>query len=244
MYQNYIFDLYGTLFDIRTDEGMEQLWDKMALFYTFNGAAYESEKLEEKYCEYVDDEKKAVKAKHPKFTKIDIEIKNVFKKLYTDCGVKPSRELMEVTARLFRCLSTTMNVKPYDGVFELFELLHKKGKKIYLLSNAQHSFTEPELRSAGIYDKFDGVLISSDELCCKPDSAFYQKLFNKFDLKKEESIMIGNDATSDIKGANDFGIDSLYIHTEISPQPMPENPGSTYVIEDGDFRKIAELIVK
>ena len=56
--------------------------------------------------------------------------------------------------------------------------------------------------------------------------------------------MIGNDATSDIKGANDFGIDSLYIHTEISPQPMPKNPGSTYVIEDGDFRKIAKLIVK
>ncbi|MCQ4021575.1 MULTISPECIES: HAD family hydrolase [unclassified Ruminococcus] len=244
MYQNYIFDLYGTLFDIRTDEGMESLWENMASFYTFNGAAYAPEQLEEKYCEYVAAEKEAVKAKHPKFTKIDIEIKNVFKKLYTDCDVKPSRELVEITARLFRCLSTTMQVKPYDGVFDLFELLHSKGKKIFLLSNAQRSFTEPELRAAGIYDKFDGVLISSDALCCKPDVAFYKKLFTKFDLKKEESIMIGNDATSDIKGANDFGIDSLYIHTEISPQPMPENVDSTYVVEDGNFRKIAQLIVK
>ena len=244
MYQNYIFDLYGTLFDIRTDEDKKSLWKQMAAFYTFNGALYKPKHFKKKYCEYAQAEKETVIQEHPEYTKIDIEIKNVFKKLYTDCGVTPSKELVEVTARLFRCLSTTMQVKPYKGVFELFDELHKKGKKIFLLSNAQRSFTEPELRSAGIYDKFDGVLISSDELCCKPDTAFYQKLFDKYGLKKEESIMIGNDATSDIKGATDFGIDSLYIHTEISPQPMPKHPGSTYVIKDGDFRKISKLIVR
>ena len=30
MYKNYIFDLYGTLVDIRTDEGKNSLWKKMS----------------------------------------------------------------------------------------------------------------------------------------------------------------------------------------------------------------------
>ena len=32
-YQNYVFDLYGTLVDIHTDEEQQMLWEKMAMFY-------------------------------------------------------------------------------------------------------------------------------------------------------------------------------------------------------------------
>ena len=33
MYKNYIFDLYGTLIDINTDEWNVQLWKKMQILY-------------------------------------------------------------------------------------------------------------------------------------------------------------------------------------------------------------------
>ena len=33
MYQNYIFDLYGTLVDIHTNEKKAYLWKKMSLFF-------------------------------------------------------------------------------------------------------------------------------------------------------------------------------------------------------------------
>lgn len=32
-YDNYVFDLYGTLIDIRTDENDLKAWEKMARFY-------------------------------------------------------------------------------------------------------------------------------------------------------------------------------------------------------------------
>ena len=41
MYQNYIFDLYGTLVDIHTNEKKAYLWKKMSLFFGMKGAAYE-----------------------------------------------------------------------------------------------------------------------------------------------------------------------------------------------------------
>ena len=40
MFKNYIFDLYGTLIDIRTDEDDKALWEKMVLFYGYREAEY------------------------------------------------------------------------------------------------------------------------------------------------------------------------------------------------------------
>ena len=56
----------------------------------------------------------------------------------------------------------------YDGVIELLEGLKQAGKKIYLLSNAQESFTIPEMEELGILPYFDGIMISSEEKVCKP----------------------------------------------------------------------------
>lgn len=45
MYRNYIFDFYGTLADIRTDEENPFLWKKMSEIYSALGASYEPEEL-------------------------------------------------------------------------------------------------------------------------------------------------------------------------------------------------------
>ena len=42
-YESYIFDLYGTLVDIRTDEEKKELWSKLALFYVYYDAHYTPE---------------------------------------------------------------------------------------------------------------------------------------------------------------------------------------------------------
>lgn len=39
-YENYIFDLYGTLIDIHTDEEEKALWKALAKFYRAHGAFY------------------------------------------------------------------------------------------------------------------------------------------------------------------------------------------------------------
>ena len=49
MYETCIFDLYGTLVDIHTDEKKEELWEKLALFYAFYGAFYTPGELREAY---------------------------------------------------------------------------------------------------------------------------------------------------------------------------------------------------
>ncbi len=242
MYKNYIFDLYGTLIDINTDEWGDEIWKKMAILYGYRGAHYTYDELNKEYGRLVEKEKKAVSRRHPEYSTIDIKIEKVFRGLYTQKGVKATKAQVLYTAEAFRCFSTKY-IKLYDGVLDLLDTLKAKGKKIYLLSNAQRSFTENELNMLGLTDYFDGICISSDEECSKPDVNYYKILFERYGLEKSDSIMIGNDFRSDIGGAADFGIDSLYIHQSISPD-IDGELRSTYTIMDGDVFKIKGYTVK
>ena len=242
MYKNYIFDLYGTLIDINTDEWCDDLWKKMAVLYGYKGAHYTYDELKGEYLNLVSLEKVAVRKRHPEYSVVDIKIEKVFKKLFTQKGVKVTKAQVAFVAEAFRCYSTKY-IKLYDGVIDLLDTLKAKGKKIYLLSNAQRYFTENELNMLGLTEYFDGICISSDEECSKPDSCYYKTLFDRYGLEKSESIMIGNDYLSDIGGAADFGIDSLYIHQSISPD-IEDELRSTYTVMDGDVYKIKKLTVK
>ncbi len=241
MYKNYIFDLYGTLIDINTNEWDMDLWKKMALWYGYKGAIYTPEELNSAYGRLVKEEKVKIHKKHKGYTVIDIKIEKVFRKLYTEKNIKVSKAQVLETAAVFRCYSTVY-IKLYDGVIDLLDTLKAKGKKIYLLSNAQRSFTENEIIMLGLEKYFDGIVISSDEECSKPDVNYYKILFERYFLKKDESIMIGNDYISDISGAADFGIDSLYIHQSISPE-IKGKLKSNYKIMDGDVYKIKKMLV-
>lgn len=220
-YHNYIFDLYGTLVDIRTDESGRALWEHMCLFYGYNGAQYEAEQLYQSYLSLVHTKEKALKQEHTvryaHESYPEIPIETVFRELYEAKGVSPNPELILHTGQMFRAYSTKY-IRLYAHAKELLAALKEAGKGVYLLSNAQRIFTEYELRYLGIYDLFDGILISSDQGCKKPDERFYGILMDRYGLHAAESLMIGNDMDTDIAGAHKVGMDGFYIHSAISPR--------------------------
>jgi len=233
MYQNYIFDLYGTLIDIRTNETKSYLWKKFALMLKLQGAEYTPSGLKKHYNELVLQEQTLLLEKMRRtyhretldISNIEIPLENVFEKLLTRRGVAADTKLIQHIGIFFRTLSLE-HIALFEGAKELLDRLHIAGKKIYLLSNAQRIFTEPEMRMLNIYNAFDGILYSSDTGVQKPETSFYQALFDKFSLEKKDSVMIGNDRTADIEGAYHFGIDSMYIHTVQSTpfsEELPEN---------------------
>ena len=241
MYKNYIFDLYGTLVDIRTNERKSYLWEKTAAFYGLQGAGYTAKEFKEAYLFYCKEEMERVKKETG--TKCpEIELEKVFLRLFLEKEVEADMKLAIYAGQMFRVISTNY-VKLYDGVIDFLENLKKQQKKIYLLSNAQYIFTKYEMDYLDITKYFDGIVISSKEQCEKPDTAFYQIVLERYGLKKEESIMIGNDLITDIKGSYEAGLDSLYIHSNISPE-HDVSCMAKYKVMDGDFRKISSLILK
>lgn len=234
MYKNFIFDLYGTLVNIHTNETKSFLWKKLALFYSYNGANYKPNELKKAYLEKVNNKlKENTKTKYP-----DIELSSVFKELYENKSVNPDSSLISCSLRLFRGLSTEY-IALYPGVKELLEELKAKHKKIYMLSNGQREFTVPELKYLGIHDYFDGLYSSSDIEICKPDKAFFNYLIEREHLNKEESIFIGNDHICDVEGAKAASLHCVYIHSNQSRKVSKVD--SNYTIWDGDVAKILEI---
>ena len=204
MYTNYIFDLYGTLIDINTDEESMDFWYKLSLFYSFKGALYNAEELRESYRALVKlNLDNLMDSKYP-----DFPLETVFSKLYTNKNILPSDELIMDTAHFFRT-SSIKYIKLYDSVIELLELLKKKGKKIYLLSNAQRIFTLYEMRLLGIEKYFDDILCVEDVKNAKPSGEGILKLLEKYNLSKNEALMIG-DSDADYFASVDANI-SCYL---------------------------------
>lgn len=237
MYRNYIFDFYGTLADIRTDESNPYLWKKMSEIYSAMGASYQPEELQEDFRRLEWEEAARIGRKDA-----EPDLRKVFEQLYQQKGIPCDRDRARLTAVTFRVLSREY-IRLYDGVEELLRELRTRGRRIYLLSNAQTDFTRPEIAMLGIESYFDGIFISSEEGCKKPSPVFFERLMRKYALVPAESIMIGNDEAADIAGANQMGMDSLYIHTDISPREYGKAE-ATYRVMDGNFRRIRYLILK
>lgn len=236
MYNNYIFDLYGTLIDIRTDEWSSEVWDKFAKWLTDRGMKYTGKEVHELYDSCV----KKAEAVPSVYEKAEIDILPVFDTICRSKKADVSSEEVWEAGENFRIISTSM-IKLYPNTLKVLKALKDAGKKVYLLSNAQRVFTWQELTGTGIVDYFDDIFISSDEGCKKPDVAFYKKLIDKHGLNIKESVMIGNDSTTDISGAAKLGMDAFYVRTAISPENDP-TPDCKYVFEDGDIGHVVELI--
>lgn len=209
MYRNYIFDLYGTLLDIRTDEEQEELWMEMAILYGKEGAVYTPEALKTAYGDACRKEEERLR-EETGFAYPEIEIGKVFSGLFSQKGVETGMELVSGLARRFRERSREY-MRLYEGTEPLLRKLREGGRRIYLLSNAQRLFTEPEIAEAGIGGYFDDIFLSSDFGIKKPEKAYMETLLKKHGLKREECLMVGNEAESDLAVAKKCGVDGLLV---------------------------------
>lgn len=240
MYRNYIFDLYGTLVDIRTDEERAEVWEKLRLFYGYYGVVYEAGELRACYRKLVEDRIRGGAGGTGYEACPEIKIEQVFSELFALKGVRAGEELAVCAGQFFRVLSTD-HIGLYEGARELLERLKESGKRLYLLSNAQRIFTAYEMEFLKIAGYFDGIFLSSDFGIKKPERQFFERLILQYDLDVRESIMIGNDEVCDIAGAKRAGLSTCYIHTGISPEytGMAE---PTYRVMEPDFEKVYEMI--
>lgn len=208
-----VFDLYGTLIDIYTNEDKNSLWEKMALFYSYQGAYYTPSEMKQTYEQLMIKAEK--KRNEMQEDCPEIRIEEIFYQMYHKKGVKAGKELVRCSGQMFRALSTEY-IRLYYGAKELLTGLKEAGKQLVLLSNAQRLFTEYEMKMLGIYDLFDGIYLSSDAGCKKPSVRFFERMLNEAP-HTGQFLFIGNDGEADIRPARELGLYTCYIHSNLSP---------------------------
>ena len=198
MIRNFLFDLYGTLVDIRTDEQSERFWQSAARIFGTDAA-----RLRARY---------RALCSAPLPEGVEIDLLEVFSALCGEfsCPLPPGE-----AAEAFRAASRE-KLRLYEGVLPLLCGLKARGAGVYLLSNAQACFTRGELAMLGLDGAFDGIALSSELGWKKPSKRFFEGAFARFGLDPAQCIYVGNDLRDDVGGAHAAGMPCIYIQTEQS----------------------------
>ncbi len=203
MIRNVIFDLYGTLIDIDTDEKYEGFFEHVEKL--FKDDKYLAGNFKKIYLAKCNEKSKE---------KEEFDLLEVFKEIFEVDDYEAYR-----IAWTFR-LSSLNKIKLYPNVIWLLEALKNTGYNIYLLTNAQRCFTIFELYALGIEKYFDGIYISSDYGVKKPNKKFFETLIYENKLYIDECVMVGNDPFTDIEGAKNLDMKYIYVETETSTKDV------------------------
>ena len=117
-----------------------------------------------------------------------------------------------------------------DQASEILEYTRKK-YNLLVVTNGLREVQRPRLRKCGIYETFDGIVVSDEIGHSKPDYEFFQHCFNIIgDHDKSEILMIGDSLTSDIRGAEIAGLDSCWYDIHGLSDSVHQKPKMTFQI--------------
>ena len=100
------------------------------------------------------------------------------------------------------------------GALDLLKEAKRRGYKIGILSNGFSEVQYDKLRSTGLIRYVDCVVLSDEIGINKPDIKLFEYALAKSGAIAEESIMIGDNPTTDIAGAQSAGWETLLFNKE------------------------------
>lgn len=97
-----------------------------------------------------------------------------------------------------------------DGAKELLDALADT-YTLWIASNGNAKVQESRIVGSGISSYFSGIFISEQIGADKPSAAFYDACFARMgDARREETVMVGDSLTSDIRGGAAAGLRTVW----------------------------------
>lgn len=107
-------------------------------------------------------------------------------------------------------LPTRKLLFPYTQ--EILHYLQDKGYFLHLITNGFESVQHAKLQNSGLNKFFQQVITSEGSNSLKPHKAIFDFALQKTGATLRESIMLGDDIDADIKGAQNAGMDQVFIN--------------------------------
>lgn len=108
-----------------------------------------------------------------------------------------------------------------DDSYEIVTKLKEMGLKQYIVTNGVLATQRIKMRNSGFDELIDKVFISDVIGCEKPRKEFFDIVFEGIEgFEKERALLIGDSLTSDMRGANNAGVDACWYNP--GRKPLPE----------------------
>ncbi|MCR5734194.1 MAG: HAD family hydrolase [Lachnospiraceae bacterium] len=215
-YNNFIFDLYGTLIDVRTDEHADETWIRWAKWLDEHDIRHPSTQVMHDDFFGMDRAARDKALAEGVFAYPEIDVIPIYRTLFEKYG-NPSDRLtnsfLDDAGFAFR-VSSREYIRLFPGVKRFLKSINSSGKHAYILSNAQRCYTLPEIHAFGLHELVSDVLISSDHGCMKPDTAFYNMMILRNGLDRDKTVMIGDSRENDYEGGIGAGINAIWLNDD------------------------------
>jgi len=201
-----IFDLYGTLIDIQTDENDFYTYNTVSKWLQYKGVKIDPEILKSEYHSKIKDRIEVSKEQYP-----EIRVEEIFAEICSENAIwKSDTTYLGIeTSKVFRSASLR-RMRPFQESLKILKKYTNIPK--CLVSNGQRVFSEKELRFLGLYEFFDHVIFSSDIRYKKPDHRIFNIALDRLDLKPGEVLSIGDTVENDIIVPQEIGMEALHIY--------------------------------
>ncbi|URZ87540.1 YjjG family noncanonical pyrimidine nucleotidase [Floricoccus penangensis] len=114
---------------------------------------------------------------------------------------------------------------------EVLEKLSQDDYKMYILTNGVSVTQHKRLKDADLYRFFEDVIVSEETGYQKPMVEFFNCAFERIEnFNPDTTLMIGDTLSSDIKGGNNAGVDTVWLNNKNAENLTDAIP--TYVINN------------
>ncbi|MFD3163619.1 HAD family hydrolase [Herpetosiphon sp. NSE202] len=196
-----LFDVYGTLVDVHTDEHQPALWQHLAQWLRYRGVACTAETLHKHYFA-------AMQANLPAHERYpEWQTERVWASLLAEFGLD-SAEAVSMT-QLLRVLSIK-HLRLFPETKQALELL-RQHYQLGIVSDAQRVIVLAELAELGIGEYFAPMIISSDYAYRKPDPRLFAHALAQVPASATKTWYIGDNLLRDVQGAQLAGLHAAWV---------------------------------
>ncbi|HET6673727.1 MAG TPA: HAD family hydrolase [Nitrospiraceae bacterium] len=225
-----IFDINGTLVNIRTDEGHEEIYRVISNLLSYQGISLDPKALKDLYFQKMKEQRTASSERHPEFDAVGIfrEIITLYATDFTR-GL-PSQKLEQLPtllAETYRAASR-FRLQVYPGVEDTMAHLHSK-YHLAAITDAQTAYAVPELNAVGLCGYFDPIIVSGDVGYRKPHERLFTAALTAMNMEPSEVLYVGNDMYRDVYGGQRIGIKTVFFKSNQGTQEK-EGVNPDYII--------------
>ena len=207
-----LFDVNGTLIDIETDEGLEEIYRAIAHFLTYQGISLHRWEVRDLYFQIMQQQRAQSTETFAEFDVVEVWREFLRNKAsdYTRSLPSEKREQLPLfLAELHRGIARK-RLRTYPQVQETLDQL-RSHYHMAVVSDAQSAYAVPELRAVGLLHYFNPIIVSGDYGYRKPDPRLFQKALDALQVRPEQALFFGNDLYHDIFGAQQVGMKAIFV---------------------------------
>lgn len=119
-----------------------------------------------------------------------------------------------------RAYERELGTKTYyvDDSCEIVAKLKEMGLKQYIVTNGVLTTQQIKMKNSGFDRLIDSVFISDEIGYEKPRKEFFEIAFGKLPgFRRERALLVGDSLTSDMRGANNVGVDACFYNPAGKP---------------------------